>query len=195
MGDAYSRALLALRSLDVPFRPELVSISGRSAGPLEEARERYGWGEAFTDWHDQVEDERVGLFVNGGPNSVHAEPTIAAAQAGKHVVCEKPLGRTADESFEIWQAAESAGVRHLCGFNYRFVPAVRLARELLEAGELGEIHHFRAAYLQDWLTDPSAPASWRLDADEVAREVDHVGAEVAERAAAGLAGVEPPGVE
>src|SRR6185437_11134856 len=80
MGDAYSRALLSLRTLEVPFRPELVSISGRSAEPLERARERYGWGEAVTDWREQVEDERVGLFVNGGPNSVHAEPTIAAAQ-------------------------------------------------------------------------------------------------------------------
>jgi predicted dehydrogenase len=165
MGDAYSRALLALRSLDVPFRPELVSISGRSAGPLEEARERYGWGEAFTDWHDQVEDERVGLFVNGGPNSVHAEPTIAAARAGKHVVCEKPLGRTAEESFEIWQAAEAAGVRHLCGFNYRFVPAVRLARELLEAGELGEVVHFRLRYLQGWSWDAD-PQAWRFDPEQ-----------------------------
>ena len=117
MGDAYSRALLTLRTLAVPFRPELVSISGRSAGPLEQARERYGWNEAVTDWREQVEDEGVGLFVNGGPNSMHAEPTIAAARAGKHVVCEKPLGRTADESYELWQAAESAGVRHLCGFN------------------------------------------------------------------------------
>ena len=165
MGDAYSRALLSLRTLEVPFRPELVSISGRSAEPLERARERYGWAEAVTDWREQVEDERVGLFVNGGPNSVHAEPTIAAAQAGKHVVCEKPLGRTADESFEIWQAAKSAGVRHLCGFNYRFVPAVRLARELIEAGELGEIRHFRGRYLQDWGDDPSLD-TWRFHAGE-----------------------------
>ena len=165
MGDAYSRALLSLRTLEVPFRPELVSISGRSAEPLERARERYGWGEAVTDWREQVEDERVGLFVNGGPNSVHAEPTIAAAQAGKHVVCEKPLGRTADESFEIWQAAESAGVRHLCGFNYRFVPAVRLARELLEAGELGEIVHFRLRYLQGWSWDAD-PRAWRFDPEQ-----------------------------
>ena len=162
MGDAYSRALLALQALDVPFRPELVSISGRSADPLEEVRERYGWAGAVTDWREQVADDRVGLFVNGGPNSVHAEPTIAATRAGKHVICEKPLGRTAEESFKIWQAAEAAGVRHLCGFNYRFVPAVRLARELVDAGELGEIVHFRLRYLQGWSWDAD-PGAWRFD--------------------------------
>ncbi len=165
MGDAYSRALLALQALELPFRPELVTISGRSAKPLEEARERYGWADAVTDWREQVEDERVGLFVNGGPNSVHAEPTIAAARAGKHVICEKPLGRTAEESYEIWQAVESAGVRHLCGFNYRFVPAVRIARELVEAGELGEIVHFRLRYLQGWSWDAD-PGAWRFDPEQ-----------------------------
>jgi predicted dehydrogenase len=165
MGDAYSRALLTLRTLAVPFRPELVSISGRSVGPLEQARERYGWGEAVADWREQVDDERVGLFVNGGPNSVHSEPTIAAARAGKHVVCEKPLGRTADESYEIWQAAKTANVRHVCGFNYRFVPAVRLARELLEAGELGELVHFRLRYLQGWSWEAD-PQAWRFDPEQ-----------------------------
>jgi predicted dehydrogenase len=162
MGDAYSRALLALRNHDVPFRPELVSLSGRTAEPLERARARWGWGEATTEWQTQVEDERVGLFVNGGPNDVHAEPTIAAARAGKHVVCEKPLGRDAAESHEIWQAAEAAGVTHLCGFNYRFVPAVRLARELLEAGEIGDVVHFRLRYLQSWSWDAD-PNAWRFD--------------------------------
>jgi predicted dehydrogenase len=165
MGDAYSRALLTLRTLAVPFRPELVSISGRSAEPLELARERYGWSEAVTDWREQVEDGRVGLFVNGGPNSVHAAPTIAAARAGKHVICEKPLGRSADESYEIWQAVEGAGVRHLCGFNYRFVPAVRLARELIESGELGELVHFRSRYLQGWSWEAD-PNAWRFDPEQ-----------------------------
>ena len=162
MGDAYSRALLALRNQDVPLLPELVSISGRTAEPLERARTRWGWGEAVSDWREQVADEQVGLFVNGGPNDLHAEPTIAAARAGKHVVCEKPLGRDAAESHEIWRAAEDAGVTNLCGFNYRFVPAVRLARELLDAGELGEAVHFRIRYLQGWSWDAD-PAAWRFD--------------------------------
>ena len=162
MGKAHSRALRALRNLDVPLRPELVSISGRNEDALEEARAREGWAEGVTDWREQVADERVGLFDNGGPNAVHAEPTIAAARAGKHVLCEKPLGRTADESYDLWQAAEQAGVAHMCGFNYRFVPAVRLARELLEAGELGEVVHFRARYLQSWGWDAD-DSVWRFD--------------------------------
>jgi predicted dehydrogenase len=162
MGAAHSRALLALRHLGVPLRPELVSISGRNREGLEQARDRWGWAEATTDWREQAVDERIGLFDNGGPNAVHAEPTIAAVRAGKHVVCEKPLGLTAAESYEMWREAERAGVRHLCGFNYRFVPAVRLARELLEAGELGEVVHFRARYLQSggWEADPEL---WRFD--------------------------------
>jgi len=162
MGKAHSRALLALRHLDVPLLPELVSISGRDREAVERAREELGWGEAVTDWREQVADERVGLFDNGGPNAVHAEPAIAAVRAGKHVVCEKPLGLTADESYEMWQEAERADVRHLCGCNYRFVPAVRLAREVLEAGELGDVVHFRARYLQSWGWDADENA-WRLD--------------------------------
>src|ERR671939_182613 len=103
----------------------------------------------------------VQLFDNGGPNNLHAEPTIAAAEAGKHVFCEKPLGRTADESYEIWQRVAATGVKHMTAFNYRFVPAVRLPRELIEAGELGEIHHFRGRYLQEW--GPTDAEVWRFD--------------------------------
>jgi predicted dehydrogenase len=165
MGRAHSRALLALQHLDVPLRPELISISGRNREAVERARRRWDWAEAVTDWRELVADERVGIFDNAGPNAVHAEPTIAAARAGKHVLCEKPLGLTADESYELWQVAEAAGVHHLCGFNYRFVPAVRLARELVEAGDLGEVVHFRARYLQSWGWDAD-PALWRFDRAE-----------------------------
>ncbi|MGB2952082.1 MAG: Gfo/Idh/MocA family oxidoreductase, partial [Gaiellaceae bacterium] len=126
------------------------------------ARIEYGWPEAVTDWRDQVLDERVGLFDNAGPNSVHAEPTIAAVRNGKHVICEKPLGMTPDEAHAMWEEAERAGVAHMCGFNYRFAPAVRLARELLEAGELGEVVHFRARYLQSWGWEADE-ALWRFD--------------------------------
>jgi predicted dehydrogenase len=165
MGKAHSRGLHALRQLQVPLRPELVSISGRKEAALERARELWGWAEAVVDWRKQVEDDRVELFVNAGPNVLHAEPTLAAARAGKHVLCEKPLALTAGESLELWREAERAEVVHLCGFNYRFVPAVRLARELLEAGELGEVVHFRARYLQSWGWDAD-PALWRFDRGE-----------------------------
>jgi predicted dehydrogenase len=165
MGKAHSRALRELRHLELPLRPELVSISGRDPESLERARELWGWAEAVTDWREQVADERIGLLVNAGPNALHAEPTIAAVQAGKHIVCEKPLGLTAAESRELWQEAERARVVHLCGFNYRLVPAVRLARQLLAAGELGEVVHFRARYLQSWGWDAD-PGLWRFDRAE-----------------------------
>jgi predicted dehydrogenase len=146
-----------------PLLPRLVALAGRDVARVEAAARRYGFEHAVGDWLELIGDPAVELLVNAGPNDVHAEPTIAAARAGKHVLCEKPLGRTAGESYAIWAAAEAAGVVHMCGFNHRFVPAVRLARELIEAGELGEVHGFRASYLQDWLADPAAPHSWRLD--------------------------------
>jgi predicted dehydrogenase len=167
MGKAHSNAFrkLAYMSWPPPLQPRLELIAGRDEESVQDAAQRYGYARWTTDWREIVADDAVGLFDNGGPNSVHAEPTIAAAQAGKHVVCEKPLGRTADESFEIWQAVDATGVKHLCAFNYRFVPAVRLARQLIEAGDLGEIRHFRGRYLQDWGDDPSLD-TWRFHPDE-----------------------------
>jgi predicted dehydrogenase len=163
MGKAHSNAYrkLAYMTWPPPLLPVLVSIAGRNEEAVAEAARRYGFEGYTTDWREVVADERVELFDNGGPNNLHAEPTIAAAEAGKHVLCEKPLGRTAEESHEIWQRVAATGVKHLCAFNYRFVPAVRLAREMIEAGELGEIRHFRGRYLQDW-GDTDA-AVWRFD--------------------------------
>src|SRR2546425_8339430 len=152
MGKAHSNAYRTIEYMTwpPPLVPKLVGIAGRNEQAVDDAAKRYGYEYATTDWRDLVSDDRIGLFDNGGPNSLHAEPTIAAAEAGKHVLCEKPLGRTADESYEIWQRVASAGVKHMTAFNYRFVPAVRLARELIEAGELGEIHHLRGRDLQGW---------------------------------------------
>src|SRR3954470_14065074 len=166
MGKAHSNAFrkIAYITWPPPLQPRLVGIAGRNVEAVEEAAERYGYEYATDDWRRLVDDPSIGLFDNGGPNSLHAEPTIAAARAGKHVVCEKPLGRDATESFEIWQAVAKTGVKHLCGFNYRFVPAVRLAREMIEAGELGEARHFRGRYLQDWADDPTLD-TWRFDPD------------------------------
>ena len=165
MGKAHSNAYrkIAYMTWPPPLRPRLVAICGRTERSVAEAARRYGFERAATDWRSLVEDERIGLFDNSGPNDLHAEPTVAAAEAGKHVVCEKPLGRNADESHAIWQRVERAGVEHLCAFNYRFVPAIRLAREMLEAGELGEVYHFRGRYLQEWIADPAFPKVWRLD--------------------------------
>ena len=167
MGKAHSNAFrkVSYVAWPPPLVPRLVAIAGRNEEAVAEAAQRYGWERWTSDWRDIVADPAIGLFDNGGPNSLHAEPTIAAAEAGKHVLCEKPLGRDADESYEIWQRVAATGVKHLCGFNYRFVPAVRLARELIEAGELGEIRHFRGRYLQDWGDDPTLD-TWRFQPDE-----------------------------
>ena len=139
MGKAHSNAFkkIAYMTWPPPLVPRLVGIAGRNEEAVEEAKERYGYDYATGDWRDLVNDDRVGLFDNGGPNSLHADPTIAAAEAGKHVVCEKPLGRDAEESCEIWRRVAATGVKHLCAFNYRFVPAVRLAGQIIEAGEIG----------------------------------------------------------
>ena len=152
MGKAHSNAYktLAYMTWPPPLMPQLVAIAGRNAEAVSEAARRYGFAEHVTDWKALVADDRIGLFDNAGPNNLHAEPTIAAAEAGKHVICEKPLGRDAAESYETWQRVQATGVKHMCAFNYRFVPAVRLARQMIEAGELGEIQHFRGAYLQEW---------------------------------------------
>ena len=152
MGKAHSNAYHKIRYMTwpPPLLPRLVAIAGRNEEAVSEAARRYGFAGYVTDWRDLVGDPDVELFDNSGPNNLHAEPTIAAAEAGKHVFCEKPLARTAAESYDMWQRVESAGVKHMCAFNYRFVPAVRLAREMLEAGDLGDIYHFRGSYLQEW---------------------------------------------
>jgi predicted dehydrogenase len=167
MGKAHSLAFQNVRGAawPPPLQPRLVTIAGRNEEAVADAADRYGYERWTTDWRDVVADPAVGLFDNGGPNSLHAEPTIAAAEAGKHVLCEKPLGRTADEAYTIWERVAATGVKHLCGFNYRFVPAVRLAREIIEAGDLGEIRHFRGRYLQDWAEDPSLD-TWRFSAED-----------------------------
>jgi predicted dehydrogenase len=167
MGRAHANAYRAVQSLPTPpaLRPRLVAVAGRSVAGVQAAARRDGYESSTTDWRDLVSDPRIALFDNGGPNHLHAEPTIAAVRSGKHVICEKPLGRTASESLRIWREADAAGVRHMCGFNYRFVPALRMARDMIEAGELGELRHFRAGYLQDWGEDTMLDG-WRFDSEQ-----------------------------
>jgi len=163
MGKAHANGYrkLGYMAWPPPLQPRLVSIAGRDEAAVGEAARRYGFERSVSDWKELVADPEVELFDNSGPNGLHAEPTLAAAQAGKHVICEKPLARDANESYEIWRGVEGAGVVHMCAFNYRFVPAVRLARQMLEAGDLGDIHHFRGRYLQDW--GATTDEVWRFD--------------------------------
>ena len=164
MGKAHSNAYKTLPYMTwpPPYMPELVAIAGRNEEAVSEAARRFGFEGYVTDWRQLVSDDRIQVFDNAGPNNLHTEPSIAAAEAGKHVICEKPLGRNAGESYDAWKKVDAAGVKHMCAFNYRFVPAVRLAREMIAAGELGDIFHFRGRYLQEWIVDADFPMVWRL---------------------------------
>jgi len=163
MGRAHAHALRRLQSTgDDP--PRLVAVTGRDAGATRAFAEAFGFARWATDWRDVVADPDVEVFENLGPNAVHAAPTIAAARAGKHVLCEKPMGVDASEARAMLDAARTAGVVHMCGFNYRFLPAVRRACEIIGAGDLGDVLHFRATYRQGWGADPGRAGAWRFDA-------------------------------
>jgi predicted dehydrogenase len=164
MGKAHTNALKTLPYMiyPTPALPRLAAIAGRDLQELQAARERYGYQACYTDWRDLVADPAVQLVDNGGPNDIHAEASIAAAEAHKAVLCEKPLARNAAEAKTMLEAVNRTGVVNMVAFNYRFVPALRYAHDLIAAGTLGTIYHFRARYLQDWLSDPSARHSWRL---------------------------------
>lgn len=165
MGKAHANALKKLPYMiyPPPAVPKLAAIAGRSEVKVREAAKRYGFAKAYTDWRAMLDDPEVQVFDNAGPNDLHAEPNIAAAQAGKHVISEKPLGRNAEECKRMWEAVKKAKVKHQVAFNYRFVPAVRLIRNLIDAGKLGRIYHFRAAYLQEWIASEDFPMVWRLE--------------------------------
>ena len=166
MGKAHTNAYKKIPYMmyPPPAVPRLIGICGRNKEAVAEAARRYGYKAYYTDWHKMLEDDRIQLFDNGGPNHMHAEPTIAAAQAGKHILCEKPLARTAEEAKAMLDAVEEAGIQHMVAFNYRFVPAIRQARELIERGALGQIYHFRAMYLQEWIMPHYGERMiWRLD--------------------------------
>lgn len=166
MGKAHSNAFKTIPYMiyPPPAVPKLVAICGRNEDAVAEAARRYGYQGYYTDWREMLEDDSIQLFDNGGPNNIHAEPSIVAAEAGKHVFCEKPLARTAEEAKAMLEAVQKAGVKHMTAFNYRFVPAIRQIRELIEAGKLGQIYHFRAVYLQEWIMPHyNMEKIWRLD--------------------------------
>ena len=162
VGKAHANAVARLPMFfpDAPSVERSVLV-GRDEAALATAADQLGFASTATDWRDVV--DAVDVFYNLGPNHLHAAPSIAALEAGTHVLCEKPLATGLDEATAMRDAARDADAVAGCGFNYRFVPAIRRARELIAAGELGEIRHVRGRYLQDWLCDPDAPWSWRLD--------------------------------
>jgi predicted dehydrogenase len=170
MGKSHSHAWRNVhRFFDLDLDPRMVAIAGRDPAGVAAAAEQFGWESYTTDWRELLEREDLGIIDICTPGSSHAEMAIAALQAGKHVLCEKPLANTVEEAEAMVAAAAAAredGVLSMVAFNYRRVPAVALARELIRRGDLGQIRHVRAVYLQDWLVDPVAPLVWRLESAE-----------------------------
>ncbi|MGI5131464.1 Gfo/Idh/MocA family protein [Pseudonocardia sp. CA-107938] len=170
MGAVHSQAWrTAGRFFDLPLTPELAVLCGRDAANTQAAAQRMGWAAVETDWKALVRRDDVDLVDVCTPGDTHAEIAIAALEAGKHVLCEKPLANTVDEARAMVAAAARAaerGVHSMVAFNYRRVPALALARRLVEEGRIGEIRHVRAVYLQDWIVDPEFPLVWRLQKDK-----------------------------
>lgn len=143
---------------------ELVVLAERDQALAREVAERYGWQRTTTDWREAATDSAIDLFINSGPNDQHKEPTLAAAAAGKALFSEKPLARDADEAHAIWAGAAEAGALHMCAFLHRSIPALRLARQMIEAGELGTLRHYRSNFLLS-MVQPGEVLTWRFDKD------------------------------
>jgi predicted dehydrogenase len=143
----------------IPVRKVVVDLSEALA---EEGRQRYGFEESSADWRKTVSRSDIDVVDIVTPNDTHAEIAIAAAAAGKHIICEKPLARTGEEAKTMWDAVRKAGVINMVAFNYRRTPAVALARKYIEEGRIGGILNFRGTYLQDWSAAPDSPLSWRF---------------------------------
>ncbi len=163
MGKAHSNAYMTVgKFFDLPANPVMKVVCGRSAEPLKEFAQQWGWQETETSWEKMVERDDIDLVDIGSPGDTHAKIAIAAAKAGKHVYCEKPLANTLDDAKAMLAAVREAGVKHMVNFNYRKCPAVSLAKQMIKDGAIGEIRHVRCTYLQDWLVDPAFPMNWRL---------------------------------
>jgi predicted dehydrogenase len=167
MGAAHAQAWRnAPRFFDLPLRLELSAVAGRNAAAVQAAADRLGFASSETDWRRLVERDDIDLIDICTPGDSHSEIAVAALQAGKHVLCEKPLANTVEEAEQMAAAARAAAEHEIwamCGFTYRRTPALALARRLVDTGRIGAIRQVRAQYLQDWLSDPDAPMTWRLD--------------------------------
>ncbi len=170
MGAAHTQGWAgAARFGALPLPIERTALCGRDADAVSASAARLGWASVETDWRRLVARDDIDLIDICTPGDTHADIAIAALEAGKHVLCEKPLANTVAEAVDMADAARAAaerGVRSMVGFTYRRVPAVALAKQLVDEGRLGTIRHVRAQYLQDWIVDPSFPLVWRLQKDK-----------------------------
>jgi predicted dehydrogenase len=169
MGAAHSQAWrTAPRFFDLPRQPAMQVLVGRTESTTRAAAQRWGWAEVATDWRTVVARDDIDVVDIVTPGDSHADIAIAALEAGKHVLCEKPLATTVEQARSMDAAATAAratGVLAMVGFTYRRVPAATLARDLVAAGRIGQVRQVRASYLQDWLSDAESPMTWRLDRD------------------------------
>jgi predicted dehydrogenase len=164
MGRAHSNAFRQVNhffNADALIVPKV--LCGRNEKSVADATAKFGFETYETDWKSLMKRDDIDFIDITAPSNAHMEMALMAADEKKHVFCEKPLAMTADDAKLMWKAAEKAGVVHQVGFNYRFVPAVRLAKRLIDEGKIGDIYHFRGLYLQDWILDPGFPLVWRLD--------------------------------
>lgn len=163
MGKAHSNGWRqAPRFFPLKANVEMHTICGRDPAGVEDARVQLGWQRTSTDWREVVESPDIDVVDINTPNDSHAEIAIAAATAGKHVLCEKPLALTVEQCEQMLAAARKARVVHMVCHNYRRIPAVAHAKKMIEDGAIGEIYHYRARYAQDWIVDPEFPLVWRL---------------------------------
>ena len=164
MGRAHSNAWMDVEKFyDLPARPVMKAACDNVAENLEPFCWRFGWQSQETDWQKLVARDDIDVIDICTSNAVHMPIAVAAAKAGKHIICEKPVAMNADEAKAMLDAAEAAGVRHMVAFNYRRVPAIALAKQMIEEGKIGKVFHFNAVYYQDWLVDPAFPYVWRHD--------------------------------
>ena len=163
MGKAHSNAYRQVAAyFDLKAKPVMKSICGLYEKEAKAAAKQFGWEGYDKDWKTLVERDDIDMIDITTPNDVHAEMAIAAAKAGKHVLCEKPLADSLENAEAMLAAVKKAKVKHMVAFNYRRVPAIQLAKKMIQNGDLGNIYHWRALYLQDWIVDPDFPLVWRL---------------------------------
>ncbi len=164
MGKTHSNAYRQVGKFfdDLEVEPEMTALCGRNAQNVERAANQFGWKSTETDWRKMIDRSDIDIVDISTPGNEHREMAIYAAKAGKTVFCEKPLGNTFDDAKAMLDAVEQAKVVNMVCFNYRRVPAIALAKRIIESGDLGRIYHFRARYLQDWIADPNFPLVWRL---------------------------------
>jgi predicted dehydrogenase len=164
MGKAHSNAYRQVnRFFDLPMNVRMKTICGRTEDKVKAAADTFGWEGYVTDYHEMLADPEIDVIDVATPGNSHCQIVCDAAAAGKTIFCEKPIGNTLEEAEMMHAAVMTAGVKHGVFHNYRKIPAVALMKQMIDSGDLGEIHHVRAVYLQDWIADPQFPLVWRLD--------------------------------